>query len=502
VSSHLTIIQGGAAAPNAVEGRAGKAGKAEAGSPLAAFAAILDALLAGATAGLGDTGDGDGTTGTDGKIDPLANPMTGSTALASDAKAAHKAGAKDGDDDKDDDADPLAAFVDLLSQLDAALQSGQTPDPALLQKLDAAVADLSNLLGFDPDAPVAPGTAGSGGATLIDQLAGKTESLARALDKNLTEPLGAVDANAQKAVADLTRRLDALAHKLEGGLSKDDLAKLGFDAELKLANTDTAKKLDALVNGKVGLSAAANATPDLAAPSLKPSDVQAADNKPVPAGDKAEKPDHKKPNENKHAERIAAARVDATADAAADTSSQPADGADAVTQAAAQTSTAKIDGAPQLRGPAAAYQANPQINMPHLAFEMVRQAGNGKSRFQIRLDPPELGRIDVHMHVDNAGNVSARMTVDKAETLDLLQRDQSSLEKALAQAGLDGNKPSLEFSLRQNPFARPDGGQQQPGGQRTFNGGGSETANAVDAPEPAPTLYRGTVSAGGVNLFV
>ena len=112
--------------------------------------------------------------------------------------------------------------------------------------------------------------------------------------------------------------------------------------------------------------------------------------------------------------------------------------------------------------------------MPHLAFEMVRQAGNGKSRFQIRLDPPELGRIDVHMHVDNAGNVSARMTVDKAETLDLLQRDQSSLEKALAQAGLDGNKPSLEFSLRQNPFARPDGGQQQPGGQRTFNGGGSE----------------------------
>jgi hypothetical protein len=91
------------------------------------------------------------------------------------------------------------------------------------------------------------------------------------------------------------------------------------------------------------------------------------------------------------------------------------------------------------------------------------------------------------------------MTVDKAETLDLLQRDQSSLEKALAQAGLDGNKPNLEFSLRQNPFARPDGGQQQPGGQRTFNGGGSETANAA---EPAPTLYRGTVSAGGVNLFV
>src|SRR5690606_6161117 len=69
----------------------------------------------------------------------------------------------------------------------------------------------------------------------------------------------------------------------------------------------------------------------------------------------------------------------------------------------------------------AAYQAPVhQINMPQVAFEVVRQFSQGASRFQIRLDPPELGRIDVRMQVDGHGNVHARMTVERAETLDLM----------------------------------------------------------------------------------
>src|SRR5690606_29446430 len=52
----------------------------------------------------------------------------------------------------------------------------------------------------------------------------------------------------------------------------------------------------------------------------------------------------------------------------------------------------------------AAYQApaNP-ITMGQLAFEMVRQVHQGASRFTIRLDPPELGRVDVRLHVDASG---------------------------------------------------------------------------------------------------
>ena len=153
----------------------------------------------------------------------------------------------------------------------------------------------------------------------------------------------------------------------------------------------------------------------------------------------------------------------------------------------------------------AAYQAPvQQINMPQVAFEVVRQFHQGHSRFQIRLDPPELGRIDVRMQVDGDGHVHARMTVERAETLDLMQRDQRSLEKALAQAGLDSSKTNLEFSLRQNPFGRDGQSQQQqqqghgsPFGGRPGFGGSDEAPEIVSTTE-----YRGTASAGGVNLFV
>ena len=151
----------------------------------------------------------------------------------------------------------------------------------------------------------------------------------------------------------------------------------------------------------------------------------------------------------------------------------------------------------------AAYQAPvQQINMPQVAFEVVRQFSQGASRFQIRLDPPELGRIDVRMQVDGDGNVHARMTVERAETLDLMQRDQRSLEKALAQAGLDTGKTSLEFSLRQNPFARDGQGQQQQGGHNPFLRDTRSDTDEVPEIATTTTQYRGTASASGVNLFV
>jgi hypothetical protein len=143
----------------------------------------------------------------------------------------------------------------------------------------------------------------------------------------------------------------------------------------------------------------------------------------------------------------------------------------------------------------AAYQT-PQVNLPQLAFEIARQFHKGSSRFDIRLDPPELGRIDVRMHVDAAGNLNARLTVERSETLDMFQRDQRGLERALQQAGLDGAKTNLEFSLRQGPFERPTGGTAP-----QFSAGSPILAEPEPA-QPSITLYRGTASAGGVNIFV
>ena len=94
-----------------------------------------------------------------------------------------------------------------------------------------------------------------------------------------------------------------------------------------------------------------------------------------------------------------------------------------------------------------------------LAVEIVSRAHEGLRRFEIRLDPPELGRIDVRLDVDRGGNVTSRLTVERAETLDLLRRDAPQLERALQHAGLN-TEGGLQFSLRDQNFANREQTQQ------------------------------------------
>ena len=71
-------------------------------------------------------------------------------------------------------------------------------------------------------------------------------------------------------------------------------------------------------------------------------------------------------------------------------------------------------------------QPTPQpvaVPLSGVAIEIAGKALAGKNRFEIRLDPPELGRIEVRLDVDRDGNVTSRLTVDRPDTLDLLRRD-------------------------------------------------------------------------------
>jgi flagellar hook-length control protein FliK len=92
-----------------------------------------------------------------------------------------------------------------------------------------------------------------------------------------------------------------------------------------------------------------------------------------------------------------------------------------------------------------------------VALEIAAHARAGKSRFEIRLDPPDLGRIDVRLDVDRDGRVISRLVIDRAETLDLLRRDAPSLERALQDAGLKTSDQSLQFSLRDQTARHHDG---------------------------------------------
>ena len=78
----------------------------------------------------------------------------------------------------------------------------------------------------------------------------------------------------------------------------------------------------------------------------------------------------------------------------------------------------------------------------------------GKNHFEIRLDPPELGRIEVRLDVDRDGHVTSRLIADRSDTLDLLRRDASGLERALQDAGLKTADNGLQFSLRDQTMGR------------------------------------------------
>jgi flagellar hook-length control protein FliK len=110
--------------------------------------------------------------------------------------------------------------------------------------------------------------------------------------------------------------------------------------------------------------------------------------------------------------------------------------------------------APVRLAPSARNEQTPE--MESLALHIAARSARGDSRFTIRLDPPELGRIEVNLSMNSHGHAQAVLAVEKPQTLDLLLRDAHGLERALKDAGLELGS-NLSFSLKEEgrpTFAR------------------------------------------------
>jgi chemotaxis protein MotD len=139
------------------------------------------------------------------------------------------------------------------------------------------------------------------------------------------------------------------------------------------------------------------------------------------------------------------------------------------------------------------------LNASALAVEIASRMRDGMRRFDIRLDPPELGRIDVRLEVDRAGNVTTKLTLDRPETLDLMQRDARGLERALQQAGLKTDGGGVEFSLRSHA-------DQNPANDQSGRGAHSPDAHAADETARIEVVIEGYRSAafarGGIDIRI
>ncbi|MCC4242813.1 flagellar hook-length control protein FliK [Stappia indica] len=155
-----------------------------------------------------------------------------------------------------------------------------------------------------------------------------------------------------------------------------------------------------------------------------------------------------------------------------------------------------------LRGSTAALPQNVAVASAHLAAEVARFAQKGQTRFQIRMDPPELGRVDVELKVSRDGTVKAHLSVERSETLDMFLRDQRGLERALDAAGLKLDSGGLEMSLKnQNGFAGFDRGE---GGHDRFaagEGGGLQKEDGDTLPMAAARAYV-TGASGALDIQI
>ena len=115
--------------------------------------------------------------------------------------------------------------------------------------------------------------------------------------------------------------------------------------------------------------------------------------------------------------------------------------------------------------------AAPPVPLGQVPMTIGLRSLAGSSEFQIRLDPLELGRVDVTLDIDkDKGTVTTHLVVERVETLAMLQRDAGSLQQALAQAGLDPSQGGITMSLRS------DGGS---GGEAAQRDGRPGRGNAL-----------------------
>lgn len=207
------------------------------------------------------------------------------------------------------------------------------------------------------------------------------------------------------------------------------------------------------------------------------------------------------------------------ADTAGSSNAQPApaDRTAALTTEKPAGQAAPQTGAPEGVQPVAAQPAahasaaNAQTAQPHPAVHVrvaaphqvpdavgmaiSRHVNTEATEFTLRLDPADLGRVEVKLDIGKDGKAVVSIQADNASTFDLLRRDSQVLERALQDAGLKLDSGGLNFSLRQQ-----DGqGQQQFAGashDRAFPGRTQEAS--LTAPEADHTPRPSRRSAAGL----
>ncbi|PIT01186.1 flagellar hook-length control protein [Bradyrhizobium nitroreducens] len=412
--------------------------------------------------------------------------------------------AKSADETKGDKAeatDGLAAAVDAAATAPADAALAAVPDPNAIVVAAPSVptdanAATNQAATSSPLTIAAAGIAAS--ASTAAQIAGGKTDTATPGDKSAKTAGAKVDADTSAALGDAaTGATDAAATdtKPSAGLvpANQGTPKTSFQAAVATAQgqsdvsnigQDTGKANAATAQAPGATTANAAAHPQVAKPQA---DGAATETKPG-AADRTADATQGAPTTPAHAGTQGLV-------APTDTSAQAASAVQAPltnTTSTASASTATLT---------ATAATNTAVPINGVPVEIAAAIRSGKSRFDISLDPAELGRIDVRINVDRAGNVTSHLTVEKPETLQMLRQDAPQLQRALDDAGLKTGSNGLSFSLRDQNSS----GQNS--GQSNDNGGNARRLiisedDSVSAAPVGRSYGRMLGSSSGVDIRV
>lgn len=393
------------------------------------------------------------------------------------AKDDAKNGAEDGDESKQDDG--TAATTVIAATVSAVVASAPNAAPAAPPVSDTATAPLATA---------------AAAIAAVASVAGTAPAAANAVKTD-------AQADAEAAVSDGAQAFVGTA--ATGGALSAAAASATPQAKAAAQSKPTLTAKDAIPTSNEQDSATDSA------PAEAPTGI-VPDIAPPTAAAGKQKAEHA---------FVDAEKADASGNAAQAPTAHAASHAQTVAANAAQTLTATPDNGahaaamiqPQMPSTPTSPSANSQLTVTAatthsnavpvsgLAMEIAASAKSGKSRFEIRLDPPELGRIDVRIHVDNNGQVTSHLTVERPETLQMLRQDANQLQRALDNAGLSTGNSGLQFSLRDQSSSGQNGGNQSnPNAHRLI----------VSEEDSVPTTVAGRSygrmlgASGGVDIRV
>ncbi|MEN2786152.1 flagellar hook-length control protein FliK [Sphingomonas qilianensis] len=130
-----------------------------------------------------------------------------------------------------------------------------------------------------------------------------------------------------------------------------------------------------------------------------------------------------------------------------------------------------------------------------MGVAIARHVAAGRDEMMVRLDPPDMGRIDIRLSFDREGGVRGVIAADHQGALDLLRRETGDLSRALADAGIRADAQSFRFDSRARDFGQQQQQpRQDPGDLR--NGAAQPDSGPLDQP-----VYRTLRASGRIDLM-